>query len=92
MSQPVRITLDDTEIEVSPDLPLTSILMARAPGWRESPRLGASRGMFCGMGLCFECVVEVDGHWTRACMERSRDGMTIRTGSAGASGNGGGHV
>ncbi|MBJ2150200.1 2Fe-2S iron-sulfur cluster-binding protein [Paracoccus sp. IB05] len=91
MSQPIRITLDGDEIEVAPDLPLTSILMERAPGWRESPRLQARRGMFCGMGLCFECVVEVDGQWTRACMERSRSGMEIRTADQRRSA-GGGHV
>ena len=26
------------------------------------------RGMFCGMGVCQDCVVEIDGRTRRACM------------------------
>ncbi|MGE0153818.1 MAG: FAD-dependent oxidoreductase [Reyranellaceae bacterium] len=48
---------------------------------------GASRGVFCGMGVCSECVVEVDGRENfRACMLPVRDGMVIRKGPALASG------
>ncbi|WP_420343245.1 2Fe-2S iron-sulfur cluster-binding protein [Paenirhodobacter sp.] len=75
----VRITLDGVEMEVAAGLPLTEILQARAPGWRRSPRLAAPRGAFCGMGLCGECAVEVDGLWARACLLRSRAGMVVRT-------------
>lgn len=48
---------------------------------------GAPRGVFCGMGVCSECAVEVDGRETaRACMLPVRDGMVIRRGAALASG------
>jgi predicted molibdopterin-dependent oxidoreductase YjgC len=41
---------------------------------------GDSRGVFCGMGVCFECLVNVDGIAnTRACMTWVKDGMEIRT-------------
>jgi predicted molibdopterin-dependent oxidoreductase YjgC len=40
---------------------------------------GSRRGLFCGMGLCFECVVTVDGTTEqRACMTLARPGMRIR--------------
>jgi len=41
---------------------------------------GDNRGVFCGMGLCYECLVTVN-HIPdqRACMTRVRDGMEIRT-------------
>jgi len=42
---------------------------------------GASdpRGYFCGMGVCFECVMVVDGvPQTRSCVTWVRDGMTIQ--------------
>lgn len=36
------------------------------------------RGPFCGMGVCFECLVTVDGKPNvRACMTEVRDGMEI---------------
>jgi hypothetical protein len=42
-------------------------------------RGGSARGLYCGMGVCFECLVVVDGvPNTRACMTWVRDGMEIR--------------
>lgn len=41
-------------------------------------RNGEARGVFCGMGVCFECLVTVDGRsGQRACMTRVRDGMEV---------------
>ena len=41
-------------------------------------RGGEARGVFCGMGVCFECLVTVDGRrGQRACMTRARDGMSV---------------
>jgi len=42
--------------------------------------LGESRGVFCGMGVCFDCLVVVDDKPnTRACMTWVKAGMSIRT-------------
>jgi predicted molibdopterin-dependent oxidoreductase YjgC len=42
--------------------------------------LGEPRGVFCGMGVCFDCLVVVDGKPnTRACMTWVKAGMNIRT-------------
>jgi D-hydroxyproline dehydrogenase subunit gamma len=39
---------------------------------------GSPRGVFCGMGVCFDCLVVVDGQPnTRACMTFVRTGMRI---------------
>ena len=41
-----------------------------------SPVTGAERGPFCMMGLCFDCMVEIDGVPTRqACLT---SGMRVR--------------
>jgi D-hydroxyproline dehydrogenase subunit gamma len=41
---------------------------------RDNPRTG-----FCMMGVCFDCLVEVDGlPNVQACMTQARDGMTVR--------------
>ncbi|WP_227445896.1 FAD-dependent oxidoreductase [Cognatishimia sp. F0-27] len=39
---------------------------------------GAGRGVFCGMGVCQDCLVTVDGRPNqRACMTLARPGMTV---------------
>jgi predicted molibdopterin-dependent oxidoreductase YjgC len=39
---------------------------------------GSPRGVYCGMGGCFDCLVVVDDvPNTRACMTWVRDGMRI---------------
>ena len=47
-------------------------------GWRTT-RSGAQRGLFCGMGVCQDCVVEIDGvPGRRACMTSVDRPMTVR--------------
>lgn len=46
-----------------------------------STRFGNSpRGIFCGIGSCFDCLVVVNGILNqRACITEVRDGMKIET-------------
>jgi sarcosine oxidase subunit alpha len=38
------------------------------------------RGPLCGMGICFECRVKIDGEaHCRSCQTLCRDGMDVRT-------------
>jgi len=40
---------------------------------------GEGRGLHCGMGVCQDCLVEVDGEPNlRACMTKARPGMQVR--------------
>ncbi len=40
-----------------------------------------ARGLYCGIGHCFECQVNVDGRRrVRACLTLVRDGMRVETG------------
>jgi hypothetical protein len=44
---------------------------------------GAPRGVFCGIGVCFDCLVEVDGlRDVRACLRRAQDGDVVARQSA----------
>ena len=47
---------------------------------RNSSRDGAPRGVLCNMGVCYECVVVIDGATVRACTTLVADGMRVRTG------------
>jgi len=50
------------------------------PGWRETRRHGEPRGLGCGMGVCFDCLVTVNGtRGVRACLTDVRDGDVITT-------------
>ncbi len=41
---------------------------------------GEPRGPLCGMGICFECRVTVDGRaQVRSCQAPCRPGMEVRT-------------
>jgi D-hydroxyproline dehydrogenase subunit gamma len=57
-----------------------AILGAGETAFRRSVT-GASRGPLCGMGVCFECRVTVDGMpHQRSCLTPVREGMEVVTG------------
>ena len=48
--------------------------------WRRTRFEGRPRGLFCGIGVCFDCLVEVDGRPDqRACLVPARPGSLVRT-------------
>jgi predicted molibdopterin-dependent oxidoreductase YjgC len=45
---------------------------------RHTRNAGKPRGLFCAMGVCFDCVMTIDGKaGVRACMTRVEDGMQV---------------
>lgn len=75
----VEITVDGSPAEAYLGESVAAALMAAdgAAATRVTVR-GAPRGVFCGMGACFECLVVVDGvPNTRSCMTWVRDGMRV---------------
>ena len=58
----------------------TVLLAADRVAFRTTPKRGQPRGAFCGMGVCFDCLVTIDGlPRVRACMAMARDGMIVDT-------------
>lgn len=56
-----------------------AVLMAGHTGFRRSVK-GEPRGPLCGMGICFECRLTIDGHaHARSCQIEVRDGMLVET-------------
>jgi predicted molibdopterin-dependent oxidoreductase YjgC len=48
--------------------------------YRYTEKSGSARGLFCGMGICFECLVTIDGVPNqRACVTPVAPGMKILT-------------
>lgn len=70
---------------------LAAVLLGRASGATRVSVQGALRGPLCGMGVCFECRVTVDGRpHVRACMTVCRPGLAVETGLGAGSDIGGG--
>ena len=47
---------------------------------RTTSRRGEPRGLYCGMGVCFECVMTIDGRPNmRTCQTPVRAGMQVET-------------
>jgi len=62
------------------DTVASAMLAAGRTAFRTTAVSGAPRGPFCLMGVCFDCLVIVDGTDNRqACMTTVRKGMRIET-------------
>lgn len=56
-----------------------ALLAAGLRGFRATPVSGASRAPWCMMGICFDCLLEVDGIASQqACMVQVLPGMRVR--------------
>ena len=55
-----------------------ALLAAGRRALRTTARRGELRGLYCGIGVCFECVMTVDGNpGVRTCQTMVRAGMRI---------------
>ncbi|MEE9332815.1 MAG: (2Fe-2S)-binding protein [Granulosicoccaceae bacterium] len=56
-----------------------ALLLANNRMFRTTPVSGSARGPLCMMGICFDCLVEIDGVGNQqACMVEVRQGMKIK--------------
>ena len=79
MSRGTRLRVDGIEVEVAPGSTVAAAIATVGDGFRRSHQ-GCLRGPLCGMGICFECRVRIDGRpHVRACMVTCVDGMRVQT-------------
>ena len=76
----MRFSFDGRSVEALEGETIAAALLAVGQNaLRTTERLGEPRGVFCNMGVCFDCLVEVDGHANlRACQTVVRAGMQVR--------------
>lgn len=76
----VRVFIEDVPLEVSSqDSAATAVMLAGMLPSRTTPTKGSPRAPYCLMGVCFECLLEIDGVANQqGCMIRVQDGMHIR--------------
>jgi glycine/D-amino acid oxidase-like deaminating enzyme len=77
----ISFQFDDRLIEALEGETIAAALSAAGvTTFRDTPS-GAPRGLFCGMGACFDCVVTVDGRiGQRACLTQATNGMEVASG------------
>lgn len=78
-SQTVAVTVDGRRMTVSAGVSVAAALLeAGVTVFRQAPVTGAPRAPFCMMGVCFDCLMTIDGQPNRqACQVEVCDGMVI---------------
>jgi hypothetical protein len=75
------IVFDGEPVPAAPGQTVAAALWAAGVrSWRTTRDGGAPRGLFCGVGACFDCLITVDGVPNQlACLVRARPGMAVTT-------------
>lgn len=69
--QPIKVSANDTAA--------TALLLSGLHFNRSTPISGSKRAPYCMMGVCFECLIEVDGlENVQGCMLQVAEGMQIK--------------
>ncbi len=77
----VRFTFDGVACEGREGEPVGMALWAAGTrAVRHASTDGKPRGMLCAMGVCFECLVRIDGETVRSCLTPLREDMDVRSG------------
>jgi D-hydroxyproline dehydrogenase subunit alpha len=79
MAGVVKFTFDGKEVDGRSGESLAAALVHAGIIDLRETRTGANRGIFCGMGVCQDCLVEIDGRPNqRACMTTLDAPITVR--------------
>ena len=78
----VTITVDGESVTGISGQSIAGVIMARDQlELRRTASAGRPRGVLCGIGVCFDCLVEVNGvHDVRACQRKACEGDAVNTG------------
>lgn len=74
-------TFDGHPVAAEPGQTLAAALIASGRrSWRTTRVEGRPRGVFCGIGVCFDCLTTVNGRPNRrACLVEARPGDVVVT-------------
>lgn len=80
MSEAITITVDGERLRVTAGTSIAAAVMMTARAAARTSVSGEPRGPLCGMGICLECRVTVNGErHVRSCQALCHDGMEVRT-------------
>jgi NADH dehydrogenase/NADH:ubiquinone oxidoreductase 75 kD subunit (chain G) len=77
----VTVYFNDKPLKVPANTSLAAgLLAAGVTRFRNAPVSGTGRAPYCMMGVCYECLVEVDDVPSQqACLTRPQEGMRVRS-------------
>lgn len=80
MPEPITLKVNEVAVSVpAGSMVAAAVLEAGVSSFRRSVT-GEARGPLCGMGICFECRVTVNGvAHVRSCQTLCENGMDVRT-------------
>ena len=80
-SERFEIRLDDEPVTVEPGQTVAAALIASGRrSWRRTRKGGRPRGVFCGIGICFDCLSTINGRPNqRACLVEAQPGDVVTT-------------
>jgi predicted molibdopterin-dependent oxidoreductase YjgC len=82
MPDDVRLWIDGEQVTVPAGASVAAALFARRAGAARRSVGGMPRAPLCGMGVCQECRVTIDGRpLERACLREATEGLQIVTGT-----------
>jgi hypothetical protein len=75
----IAISIEGTRVEGIRGQTIAGVLLgAERDAWRVTSKNGRGRGVFCGIGVCFDCILTVnDERDVRACQRRAGDGDVV---------------
>jgi aerobic-type carbon monoxide dehydrogenase small subunit (CoxS/CutS family) len=80
MRDPVTICLNGDELKVPSGITVAVAMLQLNELHFRTSVTGEPRAPLCGMGICYECRVTIDGHaHVRSCQIMVRAGMQVRT-------------
>ncbi|HKA69756.1 MAG TPA: (2Fe-2S)-binding protein [Actinomycetes bacterium] len=76
-----EITVDGRPLPAEPGQTIAAVLLTGGmTAWRRTRFGDAPRGLFCGIGVCFDCLVVVNDRGSvRACLIEARPGDVVTT-------------
>jgi succinate dehydrogenase/fumarate reductase-like Fe-S protein len=74
-----NLSIDGRHLHVAPGATVAAALSLSNDGCSRTSVSGQRRAPLCGMGICQECRVSIDGQRRLACQTLCRDGMKIET-------------
>ena len=79
--KPFPISVDGVELTAYEGETIAATLLAHGIRvFRHTEKYHEPRGIFCGIGQCTDCIMEVDGKPNvRTCVTEVRPGMVVRT-------------
>jgi hypothetical protein len=79
VSAVLTINIDGVPAAADPHESVAAVILREAEPWtRLTPVTGSKRAPYCMMGVCFECLAQVDGVASvQTCLEPVSDGMRV---------------